>query len=119
MKNKNVGFLIVGIALVIMIIILLFNSGLKDIVDQTCDHGSSCTMFDTISLQTNLSLVLAGLVFIIGLFLIFSKESEKIIIKKIKVLKKKKKIDFSELDSKEKRVIKILEREGGDRKSVV
>lgn len=113
MKNKNVGFLIVGIALVIMIIILLFNSGLKDIVDQTCDHGSSCTMFDTISLQTNLSLVLAGLVFIIGLFLIFSKESEKIIIKKIKVLKKKKKIDFSELDSKEKRVIKILEREGG------
>ncbi len=32
MKNKNVGFLIVGIAVLVGVIILLFNVGLKDIV---------------------------------------------------------------------------------------
>jgi uncharacterized membrane protein len=113
MKNKNVGFLIVGIAIVIGVIILLFNSGLKDVVDQTCDHGTTCEMYDTIALQTNLSLAVAGLVFIIGLFLIFSKESvvEKIVVKRVE--KKKKKVDLSGLDDVEKNVVKILEREGG------
>jgi len=66
MKNRNVGFLIVGIAVLIGVIILLFNTGLKDIVATTCDHGTSCTMYDTISLQTNLSLAIAGLVLVIG-----------------------------------------------------
>jgi len=115
MKNRNVGFLIVGIAVLIGVIILLFNSGLKDIVDQTCDHGSECNMYDTIALQTNLSLVIAGLVLVIGLFLIFSKESERIVEKVVvkKVVEKKKKVSLSGLDSVEKNVVKILEREGG------
>ena len=73
MKNKNVGFLIVGISIVIVAIVLLFNSGLKDIVDESCDHGSTCTMYDTIRVQTGLSVIIAGLVFLIGLFFILSK----------------------------------------------
>ena len=115
MKNKNVGFLIVGISILIGVIILLFNAGLKDVVDATCDHGTTCTMYDTISLQTNLSLVIAGLVLIIGLFLIFSKESERIIEKVVvkRVKEKKKKLDLSGLDSVEKKVVGILERENG------
>lgn len=115
MKNKNVGFLIVGISILIVVIVLLFNSGLKNIVDQTCDHGSTCGMYDTIALQTNLSLVIAGLVLIIGLFLIFSKEEEKIIEKIVvkKIKEKPKKIDMSGLDSTEKKVIEILKRENG------
>lgn len=115
MKNRNVGFLIVGIAIMIGVIILLFNSGLKNIVDQTCDHGLECAMYDTISLQTNLSLAIAGLVLVIGLFLIFSKETEKIVEKIVvkKVREKKKRIDVSGLDSVEKRVVEILKREGG------
>ncbi len=115
MKNRNVGFLIVGIAVMIGVIILLFNSGMKNVVDQTCDHGTTCTMYDTISLQTNLSLAVAGLVLLIGLFLIFSKESERVVEKVVvkKVREKKKKINLSGLDSVEKNVVKILEREGG------
>ena len=113
MKNRNVGFLIVGIAVMIGVIILLFNAGLKDVVDATCDHGTTCEMYDTISLQTSLSLTIAGLVLVIGLFLIFSKESvvEKIVVKKVK--ERKKRIDVSGLDSVEKNVVKILKREGG------
>ena len=113
MKNKNVGFLIVGIALLIVAIILLFNSGMKGIVDETCDHGPTCTMYDTISMQTNLSFIIAGLVLLIGLFLIFSKESERIVVQKVKVKEKKKKIDLTGLDADEKKVVGILQRENG------
>lgn len=113
MKNRNVGVLIVGIAVLIGVIILLFNSGLKDIVDQTCDHGTECKMYDTISLQTNLSLAVAGLVLLIGLFFVFAKESERIVVKKVKERVLKKKIDLSGLDKDGKEVVKILEREKG------
>ncbi len=113
MKNKNVGYLVSGISILIGVIVLIFNAGLKDIVDQTCDHGTSCTMYDTISLQTNLSLTIAALVLVIGLFLIFSKESEKIVVKRVRSRVQKKKLDLSKLDSEEKKVVKILEREGG------
>jgi len=113
MKNKNVGFLIVGISVLIGVIILLFNSGLRDIVDETCNHGTECRMYDTVSLQTNLSLAVAGLVLLIGLFLIFSKESERVVVKRVKERVRKKKLDLSGLDVVERNVVKILEREGG------
>ena len=109
MKNKNVGYLIIGISIIIVFIILLFNNGLKGIVDQTCSHGSSCTMYDTIAIQTWLSLSTAALVFIIGLFLVFTKEPERIIIQKVK--EKKKKLNLKGLDNDEKKVIKILQKE--------
>ena len=115
MKNKNVGLLIVGIAVMIGVIILLFNSGLKNVVSMTCDMGDNCTMHDTIALQTNLSLAIAGLVLVIGLFFVFTKENERIVEKIVvkKVREKKKRIDLSGLDSVEKEVVEILKREGG------
>jgi hypothetical protein len=113
MRNRNVGFLIVGISVVIVSIILLFNSGLKGIVDEGCDHGPTCTMYDTIRVQTGLSLIIAGLVFLIGLFFILSKESERIVIKKVKEKVSRKRIDLSGLSSEERKVIDILRREKG------
>lgn len=113
MKNRNVGVLIVGVSVVIFAIVLLFNSGLKDIVDEGCDHGESCSMYDTIGLQTGLSLIIAGLVFLIGMYFILTKENEKIVVKKVKEKAKSRKIDLSGLDSAEKKVIDILQRESG------
>lgn len=113
MKNRSVGFLIVGIFVLIVAIIFLFNSSLNNIIDQACDHGEGCIMHDTIEMQTNLSLVIAGLVLVIGLFLIFSKENEKVIIKEVKVKEKPKKINLKGLDDEEKKVVKILRREKG------
>ena len=109
MKNKNVGFLISGIAVIIGIIILIFNIGLKDIIGFTCTHGSECGMYSTLRVQTWISLAIAGLILVIGLFLIFSKEHERIIIKKVK--DKKKKIDLKGLDKDERKVIKLLQEE--------
>lgn len=113
MKNRNVGFLIAGISVVMVAIVLLFNSGLKVIVDESCDHGSTCIMYDTIAMQTNLSLIIAGLVFLIGLFLILSKEEERVVIEKVVRKARKKRLDLSGLGSEERKVVGILKRENG------
>lgn len=115
MKNRNVGFLIVGISIVIGVIVLIFNAGLKKIVGDTCTHGPTCSMFDTIAVQTWISLAIACLVLAIGLFFIFTKENEKVIIKTRtrKIREKKNKVDLSKLDAKEKRAVKLLQEEDG------
>ena len=119
MKNKNVGSLIIGISVIIGIIVLLFNFGLRKIVSQTCVHGPSCTMYDTIALQTWISLVIAGLILVIGLFLIFSKEHEKIVIKKIRPygeLKPKKfnKKSLEKLTKDEAKVMNLILENNGN-----
>jgi len=113
MKNKSVGYLITGISFLIFGIIYIFNMGLKDVVTTSCSHGPSCSMYSTINTQTYLSIAIAFLVLFIGIFLIFSKESEKIIIKKLKERQKKKKINLQGLNNDEKAVIKILQKENG------
>ncbi|MEK6935607.1 MAG: hypothetical protein AABW67_02380 [Nanoarchaeota archaeon] len=114
MKNKNVGFLIIGIAVVIGIIVWIFNVGLKKIVSQTCVHGPACTMYDTIKTQTSLSLAIAGIILVIGLFFVFSKESEKIILKtKTRTVKEKRKVNLENLDDEEKKIVKIIQDENG------
>ncbi len=115
MKNRNVGFLIVGIALIIGIIILIFNLALNKIATLSCTMGPACPMYQTISTQTYISLSIAVLVLIIGLFLIFSKEEEKIVFKKIKINSegKRKPPDYSKLDREEKPLVKLLEESQG------
>ena len=114
MENKHVGFLILGMAIVLVFIIFLFQSALKEIVASTCtatEHSVSCPMDEGINQQTYLSFGIVGILFILGLVLVFSKPKEKIIVKKFK--EKKKKLDLSGLDAKEKEIIKILEKENG------
>ena len=109
MENKHVGLLIMGIAFVMAIIIWIFNSALSKIVGATCTHGAECTMYYTINIQTGLSLSIVAVILIIGLFIMFSKPKEKIIIKKIK--ERKKKLNLSNLDKDEKKVIDLLLKE--------
>ena len=114
MKNRNVGFLIIGLAVVIGVMVLLFNSAMTNIVNTSCSHGPECTMYDNIKTQTYISIALISVIVIIGLVLVFAKESERIILK-TKTLRKveKKKIDLSGLGDDEKRVVKILQNENG------
>jgi uncharacterized membrane protein len=111
MKNRNVGFLIIGISIVIVFIILIFNWGMKDILGLTCSMGPSCSMYKTLAIQTYISLAIAGLVLVIGLFLVFSKEHEKIVVKTVR--NKKKKINLEGLTSEEKKVVELLQKENG------
>jgi len=111
MENKNVGWLIIGIGVIMAVIVLIFNVSLKNIVDDTCSHGASCTMYDTISTQTWISLSIVAIVLIIGIVLMFNRPKEKIVVKTIKEKTKKNKIDKNKLDKDEKKVIEILEQE--------
>ena len=111
MENKNVGLLIIGIAVIMTIIVIIFNFALNSIVGASCSMGSSCTMYDTIKVQTWISLAIVAIIFIIGLIIMFSKPKERIVVKTIK--EKKKKLDLSGLDKNEKKVIDLLLNENG------
>jgi len=111
MENKNVGWLIIGIAIVMAILVLIFNIAIKDAIGATCTHGASCSMYDSAKIQTWISLAIVGVILVIGLFIMFSKPKEKIVVKKIK--EKRKKLDLSGLDKDEKKVVKLLQDENG------
>lgn len=116
MKNRNVGWLILGISAMVIVIIFLFNTALKEIAVSTCSMELElCPMNKTMSQQTYLSFTIAGILVIIGLFLIFSKEHEKIVLKKIKerVEVKRKPIDYSKLDKEEKAIVSAIEKADG------
>ncbi|PIN89958.1 hypothetical protein COU60_02595 [Candidatus Pacearchaeota archaeon CG10_big_fil_rev_8_21_14_0_10_34_76] len=115
MENKHVGMLIIGISLVIIVIILLFNSTLREIVKSSCtgEHALSCPMYDSITQQTFLALAIVGILVIIGIILIFTKPEERVIIRKVPEKIKPKKIDLSDLKVEDKKVFKMIQESGG------
>jgi len=115
MKNRNVGWLVIGISAFIGIIIAIFNYGLRDILSDSCSHGTTCTMYQSLRVQTWLSISIALVIFMIGLFLVLSKENEKIIIKKIKPSANLEPKEFNKksltklgLDNDEKNMLNLL-----------
>ncbi|MDO8508646.1 MAG: MarR family transcriptional regulator [Nanoarchaeota archaeon] len=112
MENKNVGYLILGISVLIIAIVFIFNNAMKTIVKEGCPavhQGLVCPAYTTIAQQTYLALAIVGIIVIIGLVLIFSPQKEKIIIRKIKENNHKKEIDLSDLKLEEKSLLKIIQ----------
>ena len=116
MENKHVGLIIIGISIVLIFIIFLFQNALQDVVTASCglDHSVYCPMNDTIKQQTYLSLGIVAVLFVIGLVLIFTKAKEKIVLRKIKekIEIQRKPIDYSKLNNEEKAIAKVLENNG-------
>lgn len=129
MRNKNVGIIIIGIALLIGFIILAFNRAMTKIVNESCSHGPTCPMWGTINFQTNVSIGVMVFVILVGLYLIFfaKDEKEKVIQTKIqtRIVKVKEQITpkeitkenyhevMKELSAEEKTVLeKIIEAQG-------
>ncbi|MFQ5531665.1 MAG: hypothetical protein ACE5ES_03565, partial [Candidatus Nanoarchaeia archaeon] len=110
MENKHVGWLVIGIGIVMTFIVWIFNYSLKNIIGDTCSHGPSCTMYDTVAVQTWVSLSIVAVIFVIGIVIMFMKPQEKIVVKKVK--EKKKKLNLDGLDKDEKKVIELLIKEG-------
>lgn len=77
MKNRAVGIIVIGIAVLMGFIIYLFNRALTEIVNTSCSHGPGCPMWGTINFQTNVGLGIMLFVVIIGLYLIFSEKFQK------------------------------------------
>jgi len=110
MENKKVGALILGISGVMAILVLIFNSLIQKVIDKSCSMGIECNMHNTSNTQLMFGFAMVAIVVVIGLYIMFSKQDEKVVIKKIK--ERKKKIDFSKLDKTEKRVIQLIQNEG-------
>lgn len=111
MENKKVGLIVIGISILMIVIVLIFNFTLKEITSQSCSMGKDCSMYTSITIQTLVSLSITAIILIIGVVIFFSKPKEKIIIK-IKH-EKKKKLNIEGLEKKEKEVIAILQKENG------
>lgn len=78
MRNRVVGWLIIGIAALIGFIVWSFNRALVEIVSESCSHGASCPMWGSIDFQTNISLGVTAFIALIGLYLIiFGEEKQK------------------------------------------
>jgi len=93
MKNKQVGILLIGVSLLIGYIVFSFDKALKNIVSESCSHGSECAMWGTIELQTNIGIGLIIFILFGGAYLFFfgnrihvptnSKNIDKNILKKL------------------------------------
>ena len=122
MRNRIVGILIIAISAVIGFIIFSFNRALADIVNTSCSHGASCPMWGTIDFYTNMSLGIMAFIVVIGIYLTFFGEEERIItrIKRIrqqvepkKITKKNYQKFMTTLDKDEKMIFgKIIENQG-------
>ncbi|GIU69425.1 MAG: hypothetical protein KatS3mg002_0661 [Candidatus Woesearchaeota archaeon] len=76
MRNRSVGFIISGFAIILGIITWLYNRALTEIVNASCSHGPTCPMWGSIRFHTNISLVIIFSVIIVGLYFIFFAKDE-------------------------------------------
>ncbi len=114
MENKHVGYLVIGIAVLFVMIILLFNSAMKEIISLSCgaEHSVQCPMNVAANKQTYLSLGIVSILFVLGFVLIFTKPKEKVIVKKVKIKERKKNINLEKLEKDERKAVSLLLKEG-------
>ena len=111
MQNKNVGWLLIGIAVFVAVIIFLFSDVTKSVLDNSCpiiQEGHPCPAYSAINNLEYFGIAITGLLVLVGIFLIFSKPEKEMIIKKIEGKKEKRNFDVSELKHEERNVLKII-----------
>jgi uncharacterized membrane protein len=116
MKNRNVGFIITGFALILGFMAWLYNRALTQIVNENCSHGPTCPMWESVGFQTNISMAMIIAVVLVGLYFIFFVKDESDIKKEI-MPKKIEKKDYSkvlkELSDDERHVMnKLIDAQG-------
>ena len=114
MKNKHVGFLIIGIAIIFFFVVISYNMALKEIVNTSCTHGEMCPMHITVRNQEIISYSLMGLLVAVGLFItFFMKENLRLHKKEPQLSKEELNHKIENLDEEEKKIIQIVLREEG------
>lgn len=111
MNNKQIGFIITSFAFLLGIVIYFFNRALSQIVETSCDHGSSCPMWGSISFHTNITVALMIIVLGIGLYFIFF--GDRIEKSKSKRELENNKLALNDLNPDEKLIIDLINAEQG------
>jgi len=114
MNRKIFGLLVIGIAALFGIMAYSFNKALTEIVAMSCTHGDTCPMWGTLAFQTNASLIIIGVIVMIGLVLIFYKKEKVVPQIEVKEINKENYKDILEgLVDEEKQIFeKIIEEKG-------
>jgi uncharacterized membrane protein len=114
MENKHVGYLVLGIALIVFFIVMSFNNALETIVNTSCTHGVACPMQATMQTQKVISYSLMGLLVLVGLAIIFLMKDESVV-KEMKknISKEEKQQKLENLDEEERKLMDIILREDG------
>ncbi|MEK0337931.1 MAG: hypothetical protein QQN41_10910, partial [Nitrosopumilus sp.] len=76
MENKNVGYLLLGVSILILVIIFLYNNSLNNYIEVACalvHAGKECPAQNVIYQQSILAYGIVGLLIIVSFVLIFSK----------------------------------------------
>lgn len=107
MENKYVGYVLIGVSILVFINIIIFNSMLSNTESDVCTE-TLCPYHTSFNKLIYLSYSIVGLLVIVGFVLIFSKPEEKVVIKTVKEKVQKKKIDLSDLKSEEKIVFNLV-----------
>ncbi len=114
MKNKHVGYLVLGITSIFFLVVMSFNYALKTIVNTSCSHGKACPMHVTLFTQEIISYGLMGLLVLAGLFMIFLMKDETIIQESKRSLSEEdKQQKLENLDEEERKLMDIILREDG------
>ena len=113
MENKNVGWLIIGISVVIAVLVWIFNISLRSIAGLSCTMGPTCPMYNTANVQMWVSLSIVAIVFIIGVVIMLTKPQEKIVIRKVREKEQKIKVNMNGFDKEEKAVLKAIQAADG------
>jgi uncharacterized membrane protein len=109
MKNRNVGIMLLVIALFILFLIVSYNKAMEDIVNTSCTHGPTCPMYKTIGVQKTISYGMISLLILGSLYVIFFMKEK---LDPSEVTKPSKKV-LSKLDETEKKIIELLSNNKG------
>src|SRR3989338_2140354 len=116
MQTKQIGILLIGIAVIMLIVVLLFKNSLETYLYTSCPllhntGANECPATRTLNQQTYLAYALVAIIALVGVILTVMKPEQKIIIRKIKEQNKKKEIDTADLTKEEKQILKLLQEE--------
>lgn len=114
MKNRIVGFIIVGFALIQGFMVWLYNRALNEIVNETCSHGPTCPMWKSIGFQTSISLAVILVVVLVGMyFIFFARDEERKSITPKKIEKRVYSNVLKELSDDERNIMnRLIESQG-------
>lgn len=113
MRNRYVGILIIGIAIIFLFLVMSFNNALETIVNETCTHGTTCPMQITLKTQQTISYSLITLLIFVGTFISFFMKENSSGTEKDSLTDEKRKKKIECLAEPEKTIMTIIQRENG------
>ena len=107
MENKKVGWLLLGIAFLVGVMLWQFNAALENVSGNQCGV-EDCPYHHVVAQQQWISFALVGVIVVVALVLMVSKPDERIVVRKVKERVRKKEYDLSGLTADELKAFAVV-----------